>query len=277
METQKASSVLINHGDNMQSNNLHHLIITSFILLLILACNALAPGPTPTVSPVPPTATPILLSQQVTFVPASFSETNQSPAYMITSQTPQLAGSDDPRVQAFNQRLNDLVKKEVDTFRQGFIQNPNPPGSTGSFLEVTYELVSQIADTWSLKLNFSFYSAGAAHPGLYSITVNYDLGQDRELALSDLFLPNSNYLEAISNYCIAELSKQPGFDSSFADGAKPTPENYRNWNITPDGLLITFDMYQVMPGASGPQQVSVPYSDLQASINPAGPLERFAQ
>jgi len=277
METQKASSVLMNHGDNMKSNNLHHLIITSFILLLILACNALAPGPTPTVSPVPPTATPILLSQQVTFVPASFSETNQSPAYMITSQTPQLAGSDDPRVQAFNQRLNDLVKKEVDTFRQGFIQNPNPPGSTGSFLEVTYELVSQIADTWSLKLNFSFYSAGAAHPGLYSITVNYDLGQDRELALSDLFLPNSNYLEAISNYCIAELSKQPGFEGPFQEGAQPTPENYRNWNIASNGLMITFDEYQVAPYASGPQTVIVPFGELKPLIDPQGSLGKITQ
>jgi hypothetical protein len=68
------------------------------------------------------------------------------------------------------------------------------------------------------------------------------------------------------------LSKQPGFDEPFSDGAKPMPENYDNWNITPDGLLITFDMYQVAPGASGPLQVLVPYAQLQGVIDPQGPL-----
>ncbi len=124
----------------------------------------------------------------------------------------------------------------------------------------------------SLKFDFRFYSDGAAHPGLYSITLNYDLGQGRELVLGDLFLPSSGYLEAIANYCVAELSKQPGFDGPFTEGAKPTQENYRNWNITPDGLLITFDMYQVAPGASGPIQVLVPYDQLQTVIDPQGPL-----
>ena len=257
--------------------NLPVVLSTSMLLLSILACNALAPRPSPIPTPPTPTATPILLSQQLTLVSQASNETNQTPPFTITSETPQLAGSDDPRVTAFNQRLNDLVSKEVDGWRQSFLQNTAPTVTNGSTLDVTYTLISQIGDLWSFKFDVRFYSDGAAHPGLYSTTLNYDLGQGRELALDDLFLPNSNYLEAISNTCIAELSKQPGFDSSFADGAKPTPENYRNWNITPDGLLITFDMYQVMPGASGPQQVSVPYSDLRALINPTGPLAHFAQ
>jgi hypothetical protein len=46
----------------------------------------------------------------------------------------------------------------------------------------------------------------------------------------------------------------------------------RNWNITPDGLLITFDTYQVGPGAAGPQQVNVPYNALGSVINSQGPL-----
>ncbi|HEX9334170.1 MAG TPA: RsiV family protein [Anaerolineales bacterium] len=262
----------------MKPNNIYKLIITSFILLIILACNALAPAPTVTPLPALPTATPvILISQQVTLISAPYNETNQTPPYTITSQTPQLAGSDDPRVQAFNQRLNELVTKEVDTFRQSFLQNTAPTVNNGSSLEVTYKLISQINDIWSIKVDFSFYSDGAAHPGLYSITVNYDLGQGKELTLDDLFLPASNFLEVISNYCVNELSKQPFFDSSFSDGAQPTLDNYRNWNITPDGLMITFDEYQVAPYAAGPQTVIVPFSELQAIINPQGALGKITQ
>ncbi|HLO30176.1 MAG TPA: RsiV family protein [Anaerolineales bacterium] len=259
----------------MKPNYSHKLILVSFILLFILACNVFASIPTAT--PVPPTATPVPLSQHVTLISAPFNETNQTPRYTITSQTPQLAGSDDPRVGAFNQRLNELVTKEVDTFRQSFLQNTAPPVTEmGSTLDVTYTLVSQIADIWSLKLDFSFYSDGAAHPGLYSRTVNYDLGQGKELALGDLFLPNSNYLEVISNYCIAELSKQPFFEGPFREGAQPTPENYRNWNIAKDSLMITFDEYQVAPYAAGPHTISVPYSTLQAIIDPQGPLAKVS-
>lgn len=252
----------------MKLNNVYKIFVMSLALVIILACNALALVPTVTPSVIPPTITSVvLISQQVTLISAPYNETNQTPPFTITSQTPQLTGSDDPRVTAFNQRLNQLVAKEVDMFRQSFLQNTAPIVTNGSFLEVSYELVSQIGDLWSLKLDFSFYADGAAHPGLYSITLNYDLGQGKELALSDLFLPNSNYLEVISNYCMAELSKQPFFDVPFSEGAQPSPENYRNWNLTPDGLMITFDEYQVAPYAAGPQKVIVPYSELQAVIN----------
>jgi hypothetical protein len=263
--------------NDMRPDYLYKLIVSGFILLFILACNSLIPLPDPTPVPPTPTATPVYISQQVTVASQSHEETNQTPPFTIKSQTPQLAGSDDPRVTAFNKRLDELVSKEVDTFRQGFLQNPVTPMTSGSFLEVTYTLLSQIDDLWSFKFDFNFYSDGAAHPGLYSMTMNHDLGQGRELALGDLFLPSSNYLEVISNYCITELSKQPFFDGAFTTGADPNPENYRNWNLTPDGLLITFDTYQVAPGAAGPQQVLVLWVELQGLIDPQGALAGFVQ
>lgn len=296
----------------MKPENTTKLVFASFTLLVILACNTsftafdltatpISPtllNPTftlvpptslnPTFTPVPPTLVPLLItetpglfiSQQVTLANVPFSEVNPGnnfPSYTITSQTPQLTGSNDPRVQAFNQQVNGFVTYEVDVFRQNFQQLPITAYSNGSSLDVTYTLISQIGDLWSFKFDIAFYSDGAAHPGLNSTTLNYDLGQGRELVLSDLFLPNSNYLEVIANYCTAELMKQPYSDSFFLDGAKPTLENYRNWNITPDGLLITFDTYQVAPGAAGPQTVMVPYGELQAIINRQGPLEKLIQ
>jgi len=267
-------------------------IFISTFLFFILACNAAVNVGSPTTTkPVstpinlPPTmiptevTAPLLISQQVTLVSVPFSETNPGstfPTYTLTAQTPQLTGSDDPRVLAFNQRANDLVTKEVDTWRQEFEQLPLTSNSNGSSLIVTYMSSSVMKDLWSFKFDFAFYADSAAHPGLNSITLNYDLGQGRELALSDLFIPNSNYLEAISNYCITELSKQPFFDGPFTDGAKPTPENYRNWTLSPDGLTITFDTYQVAPGAAGPQQVVVPFGVVKSILNPQGPLAGIA-
>jgi hypothetical protein len=252
----------------------------SALILALLACSA-------TFTPIQPstTAPPILasstaapaplLSAQVTLASVPFIETDPGstyPSYTLTAQTPQLTGSNDPRVLAFNQRLNNLVTHEIDIWRQSFQQLPVTSLSNGSSLNVEFTLLSQIGDLWSFKFDFSFYSDGAAHPGLNSITLNYDLGQGRELALDDLFVPDSLYLEVISRYCLAELQKQPYSDSFFLDGAQPTLENYRNWNITADGLVITFDEYQVAPYAAGPQTVVVPYGELADFIDPGGPL-----
>jgi uncharacterized caspase-like protein len=225
-----------------------------------------------TPSPIATSITP--MSDQVTVVNVPIVETNpdsNSGPYTLTINTPQLAGSDDPRVEVFNQRLNDLISDEVESYRQDFKQLTVTPDSNGSTLEVTYLLVSRINNIWSFKFDFSFYYDMAAHPGLKSITLNYDLDQGRELALSDLFLLNSNYLEEISNHCLNQLSEQFGSDY-FPEGANPTEENYRNWNITPDGLLITFDEYQVAPYAAGPQEIVLPYSELTSVINSQGPL-----
>jgi uncharacterized protein DUF3298 len=266
-----------------QSQN--HIII-ALVLFVLLACNATISIGKPTATiPVPTlplptlaatnTAIPTLISQQVNVIAIPLNEENQGPGfapYKITAQTPQLTGSTDPRVQVLNQRLSGLVAKEVDTWRQSFQQSPVTPNSNGSSLDVKYMLVSQTGDLWSFKFDFDFYSDGAAHPGLNSITLNYDLEHGKELTLGDLFLPNSNYLEAIAMYCTNELSKQPFADPVFLEGTKPTPDNYRNWNIASDGLLITFDEYQVAPYAAGPQKVVVPYSALSSVINPQGPL-----
>lgn len=271
----------------MKPNNTYKFILSGLLLLSFLACNAPLTILEFTPTPLPPTPPPLstatsapLISQQVTLTTVPFQDEHPGdtfPSYKITSQTPQLTGSDDPRVLAFNQQLNQLVAHEVDVYRQGFRQLPITPLSNGSWLDAKYTLVSQVGDLWSFKFDFSFYADTAAHPGLNSITVNYDLAHGRELTLSDLFLPNSNYLEMISNYCIAELSKQTYSDSFFLEGAKPTPENYRNWNITPDGLMITFGEYQVAPYASGPQTVIMPYHELQAVIYPEGPLASLTQ
>lgn len=252
------------------------LAFTGFLVLVTLACNATftVGYPTPTVQPPTaiPTNTSIPLSGQVMLVSQPYIETSQEPAFTITAQIPQLSGSDDQRVGTFNQLLNNVVQNEVVIFRGEFTRGPIVEATTDSFLEVTYELISQYDDIWSFKFFYSFYNNGAAHPGDFSHTVNYDLLAERELSLADLFLPGSNYLETISTYCLNELRKQPYSDSFTNSGADPTLENYRNWNITRNGLMITFDTYQVAPGAAGPQIIVIPYGQLTALIDPQGPL-----
>jgi hypothetical protein len=256
---------------------LQQAMFMGVILFLETACGTLATVPTATSASLLPAATEIPLSQQVMFTFISFKEEGQAPVYTISAQTPMFADIKDERVQTFNNAVSDLVQHEISYFRKNVLtQMPAHPITSGSSFDAKYAVIFQGGGIWSLKFEFSGYADGAAHPYHYSLTFNYDLEQGKKVSMDELFPTDSDYLATLSRYCIAELSKRDiGFYGGFQQGAEPTPENYRNWNITSNGILITFDEYQVAPYAAGPQTVTVPYSELTALINPKGPLAMF--
>jgi len=255
------------------------LLFISAILSFLQACGTSAIV-TPTLSAsAQSAATEIPLSQQVNLTFISFKEEGQSPVYVISAKTPMLAGSENPHVRAFNKAVAELIQHEIEYFRKNVLaQMSAQPISSGSSFDAQYTIISQRAGIWSLKFGFSGYADGAAHPYHYSLTFNYDLEQGKKLSMDELFPADTDYLISISKYCIAELSKRDiGFYGGFQDGAEPIAENYRNWNIASDGLLITFDEYQVAPYAVGPQTITIPYGELKSLIKPEGPLATVTQ
>jgi hypothetical protein len=118
---------------------------------------------------------------------------------------------------------------------------------------------------------------GGAHPGSRHVPLNFDLSEGRPLALADLFRPEADYLGAIAGYSIQELGENPEILFTDFEQAAAAPENYQVWAITPQGILVIFEEYQVAPYAAGPQFVVVPYSVLETLLDPAGPLGDFAR
>lgn len=242
--------------------------------------NALTFTAIPTFTPVASTdiSPAPLLSQIITMQTSPFEESGSAPVYTITAQIPSLQGSDDPRVSTFNARLLQIAQDQINQFRSDVLSfASNPPISAGSFFDMQYSVIGQRGDVWSIKFDISFYSDGAAHPAHYSTTLNYDLEAAREVALSELFLPGSNYLEVISEYCKEQLSIRDIAFDGFSQGADPLAENFGRWNLSNAGLLITFDEYQVAPYAAGPQVVVIPYPELQGIIASPGVLDVFVQ
>ncbi len=244
-----------------------------------------AEGPaTPTLPP-PPDVTPIpsetplsppRLFQQVTLTAESYSESGEAPVYSLETITPLLEGSDDPRVLEFNRQAVALVEGLVAEFKAGFEYLSEQPLAMGSFYQVTYLQLAPPGDILSIQFSVDAYADGAAHPYHLTRTLNFDLETGQVLSLDSLFLPDADYLTVLSDYCKAELAtREIGFESGFQSGADPLPENYLNWNLTYDGLLITFDEYQVAPYAAGMQQVLVPYAALETIIAPDGALAKI--
>ncbi len=262
-------------------NKTSKLLFVPAFLLILLACNALAAPATPTAMPTStsiPTATPAPLYQQVTLTAVPFGETGKSPDYNITAQIPSLTGSNDPRAAAFTTEMHNFVQGLISDFKTKLAQNPPTPITAASYLDVKYQLVSPPGNVLSVKFATEGYLAGMAHPYHLIYSFNYDLEQGKDIPFSSLFLSNADYLSAISQYCIAQLkTRDIGFGDIFAQGAEPTAQNYKNWNITTDGLMITFDEYQVAPYVAGPQTVTISYSELKSLIDPKGPLGSFVK
>ena len=256
-------------------------LLMSFILIITSACSALAtPIPaTPTIAPTStsaPTSTPVPLYQQVILKSVPSEEDGKSPDYKITTQTPSLTGSNDMRVKTFNDEMIAVVKSAVDDYRQKMSSFGPAPIQVQSTFDLKYEQTAPTGSILSIKFTMEGYVAGMAHPYHVIRTVNFDLEKGKDIALSDLFTANSDYLKTIAAYCVSELSKRDiGFTDMFKQGADPTPDNYQDWNIASDGLVITFNEYQVAPYVSGPQTVTVPYSELKSLIDPNGALGSF--
>ena len=228
---------------------------------------------------------PIAFTGDTDLVLKQIKESNKKLMYEIDAHYPQITGGSNPNFEKFNQVVRASVTKRVAGFRKDLApkegEEPPPEGSMGSDLGVSYQVMLAQDDLISVEFDIENYYQGAAHPNTFTEVVNYDLKNGKPLKLADLFKPGAKYLQAIANYCIADLKKQAKdkglLDEEIQNGAAPNAKNYQSWTITRKGLGINFDAYQVGPYAAGPQYVLVPYSSLKDLINAEGPVGQFAK
>lgn len=212
-------------------------------------------------------------------------EEHKKPNYSVEVEYPELSGASNSNADKFNQEVRNVVAKETQEFKKGVTEagTEDMPGNPdgGSGLQVTYDVMLATDGLMSIVFDVSNYSQGAAHPNKYAFVVNYDLKSGKILKLSDLFKPGSDYLNVISQYSISDLKKnagQAGYDNEWVEkGAGPESDNYRDWNISKKGLVITFDPYQVASYAEGPKHVLMSYSALKDIIRADGPVASFVK
>jgi hypothetical protein len=256
------------------------------VLVILLALSALACGlpvnpflrrtPTPSQTPLPsstPSPTGTLSASQdaapVALREKPFQETNKDLQYEAKGVLPYLDGFAPSA--AFNQAMDAYLAQTIAGFRKDAAQAASAPmDSPGSFLQTSYQALYNRNGLLSVLVTESFYMKGAAHPGSVYVSFNYDVETGRMLTLGELFKRSSDYLGVLSMICKAELKKR---DFPITEsGADPTQQNYQTWNITGNGLQVTFGEYQVGPYAAGPQTVLVPFSELEGELDPNGPV-----
>lgn len=140
----------------------------------------------------------------------------------------------------------------------------------------TFELwgsysISRPSDA-AVSITFEIWNyAGTAQGNLDILTLNYSLITGQRLAFMDLFEKPETALALMSEWSRKELAPRLGASMRMRmldDGTAPLVENFSSLTLTPQGICINFQPYQVAPWAAGVQKVEMP---LEALL-PAGPL-----
>jgi hypothetical protein len=193
---------------------------------------------------------------------------------------PQLTGDDSPAAQNFNRAALSLVNRDIQPYlkdRRDLEKEKHPHWKdVEEYHNISHKVIFATDEVISVLFYADGYSWGAAHGYHYPFALNYDLKRGRVLNLTDLFKPNSRPLQTIERYCLEDLSRQlnrtPEQIQEWSGRTKPKPENYRAWVLTPNGLVIIFEEYQVTSYAGGEPKVLLAYSRLKDIIDPRGVL-----
>lgn len=204
--------------------------------------------------------------------------------FSLNAQYPQLTGDDSSAAQKFNREALSLVRQDIQPYlkdERDLAKEKHPHWKdVEEYHNISHKVIFATEEVISVLFYADGYSWGAAHGYHYPFVLNYDLKRGRVLKLTDLFKPNSKPLQIIERYCLEDLSRQldrtPEQIREWSGRTKPKPENYRAWVLTPKGLVIIFEEYQVTSYAGGEPKVLLAYTRLSDIINPHGVLASMA-
>lgn len=199
--------------------------------------------------------------------------------YELNVAFPQIANPATPNERKLNRWLERAILENVADFHRHLGASAsgqlNGPSGPDELLEIRYQVVNADRDLISLHFTDVVSAHSQIHPNAYPVTFNYDLRRGRSLKLADIFQDKVGYLPVIAEYCQAELKRKYSDQLFNNDGAAAKAENYQNWNIGPEGLVISFNDYQVGPHAMGRPMIVIPFSALSMVLDRQGIVRKF--
>ena len=163
-----------------------------------------------------------------------------------------------------------VIRSYEDEVRGSIGPDGEKPSSYGVWdLTGMYSLERPSPKVVSVIFNVYSYTGGA-HGNLVITCRNYDLASGKRLEFADLFKDPEKALELMSAFTRESLTRSLGEESDeemIREGTAPDLRNFGELALTPEGITVQFQPYQVGPWSAGPQQVEMPL----AALAPAGP------
>lgn len=133
-----------------------------------------------------------------------------------------------------------------------------------NFPFMPYEAVMVYSVTYNqncaLSLYFDQYEfTGGAHGNTVRDSATWNLNQGRIMRLAEFFPANRNYRAYIINMVIEQISRDP---TNYFEDYKNLVAQYFNPNsffLTPEGIVVYFQQYEIAPYATGIPMFIIPY------------------
>lgn len=123
-----------------------------------------------------------------------------------------------------------------------------------------------------LSVTFEIWNyTGDGQNNLDILTLNYNTLNGQRLHVVDIFENPELALSLMSSFSRRQLEPRLGAARRarmLQEGTEPLAENFSSLTLTPEGICINFQPWQVAPWEAGIQKVEMPLSELL----PAGPL-----
>jgi hypothetical protein len=252
------------------------IIFVAFISILLSGCSYLTPvvnetEPAPVINETEPISEEVKIESQT----KNIEESNDN--YLAKASYPEFSIAN----QEIENNLNAGIKNKVDVLINNFLDIADfeePILETldlGSQTDIGYEIYSQTEEVISIGFSYYSYISGAAHGFNGYESFSYDLVNDQEIELVDLFVSDSNYLEALSYMATEHFDNKFEPETWFTEGVEHYIENFSKFVLTQDAIIFLFENYQVVPYVLGPQEWEVKYEDIYALLAEDGPVKYF--
>ncbi|MEW5808981.1 MAG: esterase [Actinomycetota bacterium] len=154
--------------------------------------------------------------------------------------------------------------------RDGFVNVAEMPGSWN----LPYVLDgkgtgyrSGPAEGGTRSVVFEVYeNVGGAHPQTWYKAFNWDVTKKAPITFASLFKPDTRPLEVIFPIVQSQISRQLGVDSPISASDGLDPAKYSEFALTDDSIIFFFGQGQIMGGAGGALQASVPRSAIESML-----------
>lgn len=185
------------------------------------------------------------------------------------------SGGVDENIRDFNRQVYKIIKDEKLAFKRAVDEQAEqqkdlkkPKLRNDLNMDFASSILSKGEDPIvSLRFSINGYITGMDKPYRYHRVLNYDLNSGHVISLKEMFTEDSDYLEKLSTLSRQILAKQVKDTSHIYEGTEPTIDNFKNWNLNPNGLRITFEPSQVAPAQYGTQTILIPYAELKDIID----------
>jgi len=147
------------------------------------------------------------------------------------------------------------------------------PTEEGFTLDIICRVVYYDANLLAINIEQSVYVFGAAHPLSTLKYLNFDLLTGKLITLNEIFLPGfQDKLDRIGEKFFVEEYEAEGW--FFEKGKFKLNHNFA---ITQEGILFSFDPYEIGPYANGSPQIVIPYKLIKNLINKDSQIKSVLQ